>query len=146
MTKTILCALDVNRPDTEAKVLLQAFKLAQMEQAQLDVITVIPDFGMSVVGTFFDEAHTEKAREAARQILFDLVKNTIGEEANDQVRHIVGIGKAYHVILTTAATDNADLIVLCAHKPDVKDYLLGPNAARVVRHATTSVFVVRDSD
>jgi len=33
--------------------------------------------------------------------------------------------------------------VLASHRPDLKDYLLGPNAARVVRHADRSVFVVR---
>ncbi|MEP3300223.1 MAG: universal stress protein, partial [Pseudoruegeria sp.] len=37
----------------------------------------------------------------------------------------------------------ADLIVIGAHRPDFKDYLLGPNAARVVRHSECSVYVVR---
>ena len=38
-----------------------------------------------------------------------------------------------------------DLIVMASHRPELKDYLLGPNAARVVRHARQSVFVVRES-
>jgi nucleotide-binding universal stress UspA family protein len=33
--------------------------------------------------------------------------------------------------------------VVGAHRQDLKDYLLGPNAARVVRHADCSVYVVR---
>ncbi|MDH3475684.1 MAG: universal stress protein [Rhodospirillales bacterium] len=37
----------------------------------------------------------------------------------------------------------ADLIITGSHKPNVSDYLLGSNAARVVRHASCSVFVVR---
>ena len=37
----------------------------------------------------------------------------------------------------------ADLIIVASHKPNVGDYLLGTTAARVVRHATCSVFVVR---
>ena len=36
-----------------------------------------------------------------------------------------------------------DLIVVGAHRPELGDYLLGPNAARIVRHADQSVFVVR---
>jgi nucleotide-binding universal stress UspA family protein len=36
------------------------------------------------------------------------------------------------------------VIVLASHRPELKDYLLGPNAARVVRHAKCSVLVVRD--
>jgi nucleotide-binding universal stress UspA family protein len=39
---------------------------------------------------------------------------------------------------------NADLIVLAAHRPELKDYLLGPNASRVVRHAKCSVYVIRE--
>jgi nucleotide-binding universal stress UspA family protein len=38
---------------------------------------------------------------------------------------------------------NADLIVMASHKPTVTDYLLGANAAHVVRHAGCSVMVVR---
>ena len=36
-----------------------------------------------------------------------------------------------------------DLIVMASHRPELKDYLIGPNAARVVRHADCSVQVVR---
>ncbi|MFQ5760821.1 MAG: universal stress protein, partial [Acidiferrobacterales bacterium] len=36
-----------------------------------------------------------------------------------------------------------DLIVMASQRPELKDYLLGPNAARVVRHANCSVLVAR---
>ena len=49
----------------------------------------------------------------------------------------------YQVILETAAKIGADLIVMASHRPKPMDYLLGPNAAKVVRHAKTSVLVVR---
>lgn len=140
---TILCAVDVNRPKDEAKVLQRADRLARLEGAQLDVITVIPDYGMSVVGGFFKEGHTAKAIEHAHDVLVEMVTDALGEETNAKVRHIVAVGTAYHEILDTAEKDGADLIVLGAHRPDLKDYLLGPNAARVVRHSTCSVYVVR---
>ncbi len=47
-------------------------------------------------------------------------------------------------ILKAAAESDCDLIVVASHRPALKDYLLGPNAARVVRHANCSVLVVRD--
>ena len=47
------------------------------------------------------------------------------------------------VILATAKKVRADLIVMAAHRPEFRDYLLGPNAYRVVRHAECSVLVVR---
>ena len=46
--------------------------------------------------------------------------------------------------IQSAGDLNCDLIVLASHRPETKDYLLGPNAARVARHAKQSVFVVRN--
>jgi nucleotide-binding universal stress UspA family protein len=143
MTDTILCAIDVNRPEPERKVLQWAARLAEVEGAQLDVITVIPDYGMSVVGGFFSGDHTKKARAQAQELLRVYVGDVLGEEMNAKVRHLVGVGTAYHEILSIASKDGADMIVLGAHRPDLSDYLLGPNAARVVRHSNSSVLVVR---
>jgi nucleotide-binding universal stress UspA family protein len=50
----------------------------------------------------------------------------------------------YEEILATARDLKADLIVMASHRPELKDYLLGPNAARVVRHSDVSVLVVRN--
>ncbi|SMX42461.1 universal stress protein [Octadecabacter ascidiaceicola] len=143
MTSTVLCAVDINRPDDEAKVLKAAKKLADLENAQLDVITVVPDFGASMVGAYFEEHHVKTARDGAAKLLSDSVAIVIGEEANKSVRHIVAVGSAYEEVLKAAKLAGADLIVIGAHRPDFKDYLLGPNAARVVRHSTSSVYVVR---
>ena len=53
-------------------------------------------------------------------------------------------GTIYKRIIKSADELGADLIVLTSHRPETKDYLLGPNAARVVRHAKQSVFVIRE--
>ena len=53
-------------------------------------------------------------------------------------------GTIYDEILAVADEIGADLIVMASHRPALRDYLLGPNAARVVRHAKQSVLVVRD--
>jgi nucleotide-binding universal stress UspA family protein len=50
----------------------------------------------------------------------------------------------YDQILALAQEVGADLIVVGSHRPAMKDYLLGTNAGRVVRHATCSVLVARD--
>lgn len=139
----VLCAVDISNSDRDVNVLKQAARLASLDDAQLDVITVVPDYGMSVVGAFFEPGHHDKAVEEARRRLNDLVVGALGAEANEKVRHIVCTGNAYEEILKTAEADGAGLIVIGAHKPDFKDYLLGPNAARVVRHSSCSVHVVR---
>lgn len=144
MTKSVLCAVDINEPAMEKTVLKMAARLAEMEGAQLDVMTVVPDFGMSVVGTFFEERHHEEALDKAKHLLSECVVTSLGEKADSQVRHIVATGTVYEQILKAADKAGSSMIVIGAHKPDFKDYLLGPNAARVVRHSTCSVHVVRD--
>lgn len=143
MTGPVLCAVDVSNPHRDDNVLRAAARMATLDAAQLDVITVVPDYGMSVVGSFFDAQHHDKAVEESRQRLHDLVTEVLGKEANESVRHVVVTGNTYDEILRVAEADGAALIVIGAHQPDLRDYLLGPNAARVVRHAKCSVLVVR---
>jgi len=61
-----------------------------------------------------------------------------------RVQNIVSQGTIYKEILDAAERVGCDLIVMASHRPELADYLLGPNAARVVRHANCSVLVVRD--
>ncbi|MEO9650437.1 MAG: universal stress protein [Roseobacter sp.] len=143
MSQTILCAVDINRPSEDSNVLEQAKKLADLDGAQLDVITVVPDFGASVVGAYFKDHDVKTAQDGASQLLNEMAVDVLGAEANASVRHIVAIGSVYEEVLKAAKLSGADLIVIGAHRPDFKDYLLGPNAARVVRHAECSVYVVR---
>lgn len=143
MTKPVLCALELNDLVTDEKVLVQAARLADLDKAQLDVVNVLPDFGESWVSGFFEEHHHEKAVKDTTQKLSDLCEKVLGKDRNTKVRHLVATGTAYQEILKVAETAGSGLIVIGAHKPDLKDYLLGPNAARVIRHSDCSVFVVR---
>ena len=144
MSNSVLCAVDINEPEQEKNVIKTAARLAGLDGAQLDVVTVVPDFGMSVVGTFFSEDHHDKAVGKAKELLSECVTASLGSNTDLEVRHIVATGTVYEQILNTAEKTGASLIVIGAHKPDFKDYLLGPNAARVVRHSTCSVHVVRE--
>ena len=55
----------------------------------------------------------------------------------------VSEGTVYDQIIRVSHALNIDAIIVGAHRPELKDYLIGPNAARVARHAPQSVFVVR---
>ena len=72
-----------------------------------------------------------------------LSASVLGETLDRDARHIVATGSVYQEILSTAEKAGSDLVVIGAHDPDLKDFLLGPNAARIVRHAKCSVHVVR---
>ena len=52
---------------------------------------------------------------------------------------VVAYGSPYAQNLRVAKEIACDLIIMTAHRPELKDYLLGRNAARVVRRAGCSV-------
>ena len=104
-------------------------------------MTVVPDFGMSLVGQYFPKDHVEKVMKEANKRLHELVAARV--PSGMHVQHIVRQGTVYEMVLLTAKEIDADLIIIASHRPELKDYLLGPNAARVVRHANCSVLVVR---
>ena len=141
MYKDILLAVDLNDESSWKKAIPAAVNLAEGSGGNIHVLTVVPDFGMSIVSQYFPEGYE---KEVAEKVLADLKAFTAEHiPGGIPVRHIVGEGSPYEVILKMANEVNADLIVVASHRPELKDYLLGPNAARVVRHADISVLVVR---
>lgn len=141
MYKDILFPVDLNQASSWEKALPTAVEYCKTFGATLHVLNVVPDFGMSVVGTYFPEDFEQKALEGAREELHNFVRQHVPEGV--KVQHVVGHGTVYDEILRVAREIKADLILLAAHRPELKDFLLGPNAARVVRHSDKSVLVVR---
>jgi len=141
MYKDILLAVDLNDESSWKKAVPVAVEMAKASGGNIHVLTVVPDFGMSIVSQYFPDGYEKEVSEKVLADLKDFVAAHIPDGV--PVRHIVGEGTAYEVILRMAKEISADLIVVASHRPELKDYLLGPNAARVVRHANVSVLVVR---
>lgn len=141
MYKDILVTVDLGNRDAELKTIETAVDYARVFGATLHVMTVVPDYGLSIVGGFFPENHEHEAVRHANEALHAFTKAHVPDEIRH--RHIVGHGSIYREILHFAGVVNADLIVMAASTPKPEDYLIGPNAARVVRHAKISVLVVR---
>jgi nucleotide-binding universal stress UspA family protein len=141
MYKTILLPVDLGHKETQTQACQTAAAIAASTGASLHVLTVIPDFGTSYVATFFPPDFEKKAMDEAERDLHAFTAATL--PPGIKAHHIVGHGTIYREILRCAEETEADLIVMASHRPELADYLLGPNAARVVRHAKTSVLVVR---
>lgn len=142
MYKDILLPIDLAHRETQTKAVETASELARRWNARLHVLTIVPDLGTSLVATYFPKNFEEKALAAADAELHAFVDKAIGSDL--PVQHIVSQGTIYAEILRYADKTDCDLIVMASHRPELKDYLLGPNAARVVRHAKQSVLVIRD--
>jgi nucleotide-binding universal stress UspA family protein len=142
MYRNILVPVDLSDKHSWRKALPTAVSLCETFEARLHLMTVVPDFGLPMVGQFFPEGYEAKLRQqAARQL-----KEFAAEQVPGAIesRRIVAEGKVYQEILKAADAIKADLIVMGSHRPELADYLLGPNAGKVMRHARCSVMVVRE--
>ncbi len=102
-------------------------------------MTVVAAVQTAVAQYIPPEAHKHVVEEAKTQLNLIAAETGLGENASTVVRE----GAIYHEVLAEAQDTGADLIVMGSHRPAMATYLLGSNAARIVRHATCSVMVVR---
>ncbi|MCD8504277.1 MAG: universal stress protein [Burkholderiaceae bacterium] len=141
MPKTILLPVDLSDPQTSGKALAAALELVG-PKTTLHVVSVLPKFGYTQVAGYFSADFEKKALKRFGQELTKWVNANVPEDV-DVKPHVLH-GSIYHEVLTAAKKLKADLIVIGAHRPELKDYFLGPNAARIVQHAKQSVYVVRN--
>ena len=139
MFKRVLVAVDLGDRAGFDRSMDTAEELAEKHGAELHVVTVLPTFSMPIVGSYFPSSHEDAVLEKARTALADW----LGARKPGAKGHVAH-GTIYDEIMKAADKLNCDVIVMASHRPELKDYLLGPNAARVVRHAKQSVFVVRE--
>jgi len=140
MFKNILVPVDLTDPEFAKPAVETAASLARAYAAGLRLLHVMPATPAMLaeyVPADFDAQQKRSATEA-----LEIVASETGLDAR-QVSAAVRQGGVYHEILEEAAEIGADLIVMSSHQPAMKTYLLGSNAAYVVRHAKCSVLVVR---
>ncbi|MEM1235757.1 MAG: universal stress protein [Pseudomonadota bacterium] len=141
MFNTLLLAVDINDPEGAERSTQAAIAMARHEGATLHIVNVVPDQGMAIVSASMAPDYGETIQKAAMGALDAWSSENIPEDVATEL-HVVR-GTVYDQILKTADKVGADGIVVGAHSPSLKDYLIGPNAARVARHGTQSVFVIR---
>ena len=141
MFKTLLLAIDINDQESARRSTEAAVDLAKQGVTAFHILNVVPDQGMPIVSASMAADHGEKMVDAARRALERWAGETIPSELPVELHIVQGV--VYDQIIKTAARLDVACIVVGAHSPSLKDYLIGPNAARVARHATQSVLVVR---
>ena len=136
MYKTILVPIDLAHKE-KAKPMIELAKRIGEEDARIILVNVIEEMPGYVAAELpqglFVDAHQHAEKELA----------SIARSARIKSDYQVLSGRAHSAILDVAKEQGADLIIVGSHKPGLQDYFLGSTAARVVRHADQSVFVVR---
>ena len=140
MFKSILVPVDIAEVDVAKPGFDEAVELAKLSGAALRLIHVrspVP-YAMNeyIPAEYYDS--DEKSVLTALENLaakLDLPKG--------RVTVVSPFGSVYDEVLKEAARMKADLIVVGSHRPDWSTYLIGSNAANIVRHAECSVLVMR---
>lgn len=139
MFNTILVAVDINAMEGADRLATAAQLLGSDNDAEIHVINVVPGTGMAMVGAALEPGYAKSMKDIARTALESWAAEAFPNGATAHVTE----GTIYDSVLRTADQIKADAIVVGSHRPELRDYLVGPNAARITRHANQSVMVVR---
>ena len=140
MYSSILVPIDLDEPSSWSKAVPAALALAKCFGARCTLATVVEDSLAAREAQWSSIAFRELLATAGARLSL-LVDDLRGDTP---VETKVGTGSVGGGILDLADQVEADLIVLASHRPAMKDWLIGANASRVVRHSRRSVLVVRD--
>lgn len=139
MFRSILVPIDIAYRSSWEFALPQAIELAA-GNGMVTAITVVRDFKAAFEGAHFP-FQVDLMISGARDRLVEIV--SAYRESDVAVAEEVRFGSIGHEILGAARERRADLIVMASHRPEMKDYFIGPNAAYVAQHAFCSVLVLR---
>jgi len=142
MYKDILLPIDLGEESSWRKALPLAVELGKSFGARLHIMTVLPDYSFHFVAQYFPAGYEDKMIKAADERLRAFVHEHVPGDV--QVQIIVAHGSIYREIIRAADEIGADLILMASHTPGVSDFLIGPNAEKVLHHYKRSVLVVRE--
>jgi nucleotide-binding universal stress UspA family protein len=141
MFKEILLPLDMQETQLSERAIAVAQEVAARDGARLSVITVIPDFGMPLVASYFPDDALERAEHEVTAELRRFIDGHFQEPA--AVHAVVRQGKPHKAVVRYAREHGIDLIVMPARARDISKVLLGSSTNHVVERAPCSVLVVR---
>lgn len=142
MFSKVLLPVDLNHKASWSTALQRAVEIVEMSKGELHVLSVTPDFGMAIVGEFFPENYEKMMLEKAAEKLQAFADKNIGKKVTTKLH--LAHGHVAEKILKSAEDLDIDLIVMASHDPDrIRDFLVGSNAERIVRHSPVSVLITR---
>ena len=140
MFKKIVVPVDPSEIEFAKPAVEAAANLAKQAGGEIRLIAVLPvmnGYVTELLPADYEEG-LEKETEARVRVLatdagIDPAKLTVG----------LRTGSVYHEVIDESKASGVDVIVVTSHRPQMSTYLLGSNAAKIVRHAPCSVLVLR---
>lgn len=141
MFKKILVPIDVDYPETAAVVYQKAVALAEQNNADIRLVSVMPGFGMPIVASYI----SDEVREEARNRFKESLKQFIQDNCRKPVSSKVMTGKNWEEIIKAADQWNADLIVVYHNRHrEINEVFSRSCSQRVADQANCSVLRLRN--
>ncbi|MEN8190123.1 MAG: universal stress protein [Thermodesulfobacteriota bacterium] len=141
MFKKILVPIDVDRPIAAKAVYDCAAEIAAPYGSEIKLVSVMPGFGMPIVGSFISDRVRQEALDSFREALTTFTK----ENCSDIVTFHIRSGKHYEEIVKMAKKWEADLIVVYHNRRrEINEVFSHTCAKHVYRDAPCSVLRLRN--
>ncbi len=141
MFHKILVPIDVEYPRTSKAVYDNAAQIAELMNAQILLVSVMPGFSMPIVASFVTDEMKKEAKAEFSRTLKAFTDQNCGENVTAKVL----VGKHYEVILEMAEKWGADLIVVYHnHRRKINEAFSQDCAQKIVKNANCSVLRLRN--
>lgn len=140
MYSSILVPVDLAETPLAARAIEAAVAFATSTAGRIRLVYVRPFVPMPYME--YVPAHFDAGQKAEMEADLAKVAASVAYD-KDKVSTKVLDGSVHSAVLDEAASWGADLIIVWSHRPGFATYLIGSNAATMVRHSECSVLVVR---
>jgi universal stress protein F len=142
MFKNIIIPVDLADKQSLKAILPSVLNFVNAFNSKIHLIHIMPDFGMKMVEDYLPKHWMNEQKTRYNKIFEEIVEKYVPSGV-DITCHI-GRGAIYDEVIKYSEAINADLIMISAVRPQLRDYMLGPNASKIVRHSSISVLVIRE--
>ncbi len=142
MYNKILIAIDVFREKNAEKLCKAANGMAKINGAEIRLVSVIPDYGMPIVASYFPQ----DAQDNVKNEMSGMLKKYATEFIDtNKVTATLRQGKRARNIVEEASEWSADLVIVGCRKKASRDNnrMLGACSSSVTDRVDCSVIVVR---
>lgn len=141
MFKKILIPVDIDYPETAARVYQKTLEIANPAGAEIRLISVMPGYGMPIVASFISAEMVNAAKARLKAALEAFIK----DHCREPISYVIKTGKNWEGIIRAADQWGADLIVVYHNRHhDINEVFSHSCAQRVVENANCSVLRLRN--
>lgn len=142
MFKSIVIPVDLADKHSIKAVFPPVLNFVHAFNSEIHLVHIMPNFGMKMVEDYLPKHWMNEQRAKYNKLFEDIVDKYVPEGV--KINCHIGRGAIYDEVIKYSESVQADLIVISAVRPQLRDYMLGPNASKIVRHSSLSVLVIRD--